>query len=42
MERASLHLRALKIDADSQGTRVELLQFSDGRIEIELTDVTDY
>ncbi len=37
----SLHLRALQIGANGQGTRVELLQFSDGSIKIELTDVTD-
>jgi len=37
----SLHWRALQIDANSQGTRVELLQFSDRSIKIELTDVTD-
>src|SRR4029077_10983873 len=37
----SLHLRALQIGANGQGTRVDLLQFSDGSIKIEQTDVTD-
>ena len=35
----SRHRRALQIGANGQGARVELLQFSDGGIDIELTDV---
>jgi hypothetical protein len=34
-------LRALQIGANGQGARIELLQFSDGSIKIEQTDVTD-
>jgi hypothetical protein len=37
----SLHSRTLQIGANSQAAPVELLQFSDGRVNIELTDVTD-
>ena len=37
----SLHLGALQIGANGQRARVELLEFSDGSIKIELTYVTD-
>src|SRR6516164_624783 len=36
------HLRALKIGADGQGTRVILLHVRHCRIEIEIPDVTQY
>ncbi len=38
---ATGHPFALQIGANGQGTRVELLQLSDGSFKIEPTDVTD-
>jgi hypothetical protein len=37
----SLHCRALQIGANGQRAAVELLKFSEGRLKIKLTDVTD-